>query len=465
MPKLKISVFLLLLNLAFLSAINAQAPVTGADGLGDSLYPQFGNGGYDVLHYTLDFDIQPVENSLNATVTIDATATQDLTSFNLDFVGFEIASISVNEAPATYSRDGQELTITPTEPLTAGDPFSTVISYSGTPEFMYSQALPVQTGWVFYGDGIFILGEPDGAASFYPVNDHPLDKATYTLRVTVPKPFDVAMNGIITEEIDNETTVTTVSEVNQPMASYLTTINISQFDLVTEETSVGIPIRNYFEVGLSEDIPQIFARQGEMLEYFIPLFGDYPFDVYGAVMLNTLTGSALETQTLSIFGLDSLYEGSVEESEAVVAHELAHQWFGNSVSVADWSDIWLNEGFATYAEGLWIEHLNGTAALDQWIEDVYWMASDFQMPAPGNPAADNLFDGAVYYRGALAVHALRVSVGDEAFFEILRTWTSRYENGNATSTDFIELANEISGQDLSALFDTWVYQDSLPALP
>jgi aminopeptidase N len=269
---------------------------------------------------------------------------------------------------------------------------------------------------------------------------------------------------VVTEVIDDGATTTTTSQVTAPMASYLTTINVAQFDLVTD-ASASVPIRNYFEVGVGKATRALFKRQDEMIAYYESLFGEYPFDVYGALVVNTETGTALETQTLSIFGLDSVAP-DYPESELTIAHELAHQWFGDSVSVGDWSDIWLNEGFATYAEGLWIEHDEGSEGLAAWVRDTYeYVAGDDTIVPPGQPAADDLFNDGVYYRGALALHALREKVGDQTFFNILQTWYARHRDGNARTADFIALANELSGDDLADFFDGWLYAQDVPPIP
>lgn len=369
------------------AAAEATQPQPGAAGVGDSLYPGFGNGGYDTQHYTLDLNVTDVATSaLNAITTIEAKATQDLSSFNLDFIGFTIDEIIVNGKPAEFSRDGQELTITPAEALHADDAFTVEVKYSGSPEQITSVALPVLTGWVNFGDGSFVLSEPDGAANYYPVNDHPLDKASYTFRVTVPEPFEVAANGVLEETTDNGDSTTYVFEAQDPMASYLTTVNISEFNVETAETPNGIPIRNYFAEGISEDLLKPFDLQPQMIDFFSDTFGPYPFNVYGAVVMNTNTGAALESQTLSIFGIRQLGRASTEET---IAHEAAHQWFGDSLALADWSDIWLNESFATYAQGLWVEHSRGHAALDEWVKGEYNSVTENfnDLVPPGEPPA------------------------------------------------------------------------------
>jgi aminopeptidase N len=443
-------------------------PESGAPGVGDSLYPHLGNGGYDVQRYTLDLTVNDVATSdLEGKTIIEAKAAQNLSSFNLDFIGFEITTLTVNGQPAEFQRRGQELTITPSTRLAKNDSFTVEVHYQGIPGEMESTAIPIQTGWITFDGGSFVLSEPDGAAGFYPVNDHPLDKAVYTFRVTVPKPYEAAANGMLTETIDNGETTTFSFEARDPMASYLATINIDEFESETSQSESGVPIRNYFPTGLSEEMREPFARQGEMIDHFSDLFGAYPFEVYGALVINLEFGAALETQTLSIFSKAMIDTNQLEGSESVVAHELAHQWFGDSVSLADWRDIWLNESFATYSQGLWTEHTRGRAALDEWIRGTY----DFvrrereSMSPPGEPSADRLFNAGVYYWGALALHALRLEVGDETFFEILKTYHERFADRNARTADFIAVAEEVSGKELRAFFDSWLYSEELAPIP
>lgn len=440
----------------------------GPPGVGDSLYPHLGNGGYDVRHYTLDLTVNDVATAdLSGQTVIDARATQTLSSLNFDFIGFEIKEIMVNGQPAEFERSKQELTVTPSSPLAENESFTVEIQYQGSPGEMNSIAIPIQTGWITFDGGSFVLSEPDGAASYYPVNDHPLDKASYTFRVTVPDPYEVGANGVLTETIDNGETTTFVFEARDPMASYLATINIDEFDVETSQSESGVPIRNYYPTGSPEAMRRPFERQGEMIDYFSELFGAYPFEVYGALVIDTAFGAALETQTLSIFSKAMIDPNELEGSESVVAHELAHQWFGDSVSLADWRDIWLNESFATYAQGLWMEQTRGGDALDRWVREIYAYVRENRqsMTPPGEPTANRLFNAGVYYWGALALHALRLEVGDENFFAILQTYHERFKGGNARTADFIAVAEEVSGKELSAFFDSWLYSQELAPIP
>ncbi len=453
-------------SLPFATADDTTTPTPGSEGIGDSLYPGFGNGGYDAQKYTLDLNVTDVATStLIGKATIDATATQALSSFNLDFIGFDIDGITVNGKPAAFSREGQELTITPETAIGNGEDFSVEVNYNGAPEQITSVAIPVPTGWVIFDGGSFVLSEPDGAANYYPVNDHPLDKAAYTFRITVPEAFEVAANGVLEQTIENGDSTTYVFEARDPMASYLTTVNIEEgFNITTQTAPNGLPIRNYFAEGISEELLEPFNLQAEMLTYFSEIFGPYPFEVYGSVVMNTDTGTALETQTLSIFGVRQLTSPTFEET---IAHEVSHQWFGNSVALSDWRDIWLNESFATYSQGLWVEYSQGEEALDTWVKDQYnFIAERFDfLSVPGEPLADDLFNPSVYEWGALGLHALRLEVGDDPFFDILKAYYETYRGGNVTPEDLIAVAEAVSGQDLNPLFDRWIYSETLASIP
>ncbi len=432
------------------------------DSLGDDYYPELGNGGYDALHYTLDLDVDVADNTISGTLTMQARATSDLSEFNLDFLGLEISEIQVGDQAATFARAGRELTITPSRPLANGDEFEVAVTYAGQPRPIVPEAVPLRMGWNRYPGGVYVVSEPEAAATWYPVNDHPLDKATYTFLITVPEPLVVATNGQLQDTLDNGTTTTYHWETRDPMASYLATVNIAEFVADTATGPEGLPLRNYIPATLADQGRQTFAPTGDMIAYFNTVFGPYPFEAYGAVVADADLGFALETQTLSVFGRDVVL-APPELAETVVAHELAHQWFGNSVSVEEWRDIWLAEGFATYAEWLWQEHTGGQAARDAVIRSAY-AQFDPQLPPPGTPPPDNLFNQSVYVRGGLTLHALRVRVGDDDFFDILRAYSQRFRYGNATTSDFVALAEQVAGQDLQRLFNDWLFEQPLPPL-
>jgi aminopeptidase N len=403
--------------------------------------------------------VDPSTNLVDAIATINANATQSLSRLNLDFLGLEIQTLKVNGVDAAYARDGGELAITPAKPILSGDSFTVTVLYRGSPEPRSTKALPIAVGWIGTGAGSYVLNEPDGAETWYPVNDHPSDKASYTFHVTVPDGVAVIANGRLVSQTPTRDghTIWTYEE-KAPMASYLTQVAIGDFRLTSTPGPDGVLIRNAFASSLADEATIDFSRTPEMLQLFAADFGPYPFDVYGAVVVSDRTQFALETQTVPIFDA-SFIDGSVKGDE-VVAHELAHQWFGDSVTPSSWKDIWLNEGFATYAEWLWDEHVGGTPVATT-AQNIHNDLSTTTLP--GDPGVGHLFDvGAVYQRGALTLQALRLTVGDEAFFRTLRTYGARYA---VTTDDFIKVANEIAGRDLHDLFDAWLYREALPALP
>lgn len=441
-------------------------PVDGADSIGDPYYPSLGGTGFDVEHYDLALEVDPTGPGLvRGVATIDAVATTDLASFFLDLVGMQVESAVVDDQPATASQDGGELRVTPAEPLALGSEFTAVVTYTGSPAPLDSgvELLP-DVGWFdLPGDaGSYVLSEPSGGATWFPANDHPADKATYTYRITVPEGYEAAANGVLEEETTLVGRTTWRWEMAQPMASYLATVVVGQLTFEDTGEVDGVAIRNVYDESLADRASVTFERQGEMLTYYSDLFGPYPFDVYGSVVVDADLFVALETQTLSIYGRDIL--GFPEQTENVVAHELAHQWFGDAVSPDSWRDIWLNEGFATYAEWLWVDHAGGNSLESMVLGAHQGLAVDEPVP-PGDPGAENLFHVSVYWRGGLTLHVLRETVGDDDFFEILREWVARNDGASVSTEDFVALAEEVSGDELSALMDAWLYDPELPELP
>jgi hypothetical protein len=642
----------------------------GAPGIGDPYFPLAGNGGYDVRHYALDVRYEPATDVLSGVATIRATATQNLSRFNLDLVGLTVRAILVDGRRATWTRDAGELTVTPRKPLPRGERFTTLAVYDGVPQTITDQFGGI-SGFIATDDGTLVAGEPDVAATWYPVNDHPADKASYSFRINVPAGLEAVANG---ELVSNRTwrgRTTWVWEAEEPMASYLTTATIGEFDLrayrrdgirywdaidpdlfvspaprtgrqfaisqkaqqsykrlmrtiavpsqggelsfwVTRDTeadwdyffveahAVGsttwttlrdidghnsgqtglvcpywldlhpflahyqtanadgtcsptgttgawwaasgashgyeqwrvdlspykgkqveislsyasddfvqlpgvevddivgpggagstsfeadgdttdgwtvpgspegsIPNENDWIVGTADDTPPTvgeiasgsLARQPEIIGFLSGVFGPYPFSAAGGIVDDADgLGFALENQTRPIYSKG--FFSDPESGDRVIVHELAHQWYGDSLALARWQHIWLNEGFASYAEWLWSEHegLGTPQEIFDFFagipaEDPFWTVTI------GDPGPAALFDGAVYIRGAMALHALRTEVGDEAFFRILRRWAQSRAGGNVATPEFIRLAERISGRPLGALFDKWLFTPSKP---
>jgi len=447
-------------------AVTTAPPGAGpnplANGLDDPYFPGLGNSGYDVDHYLIDLTVDPEANHISGTTTVEATATAAGDSFTLDFVGLSIASVTVDGESVPYRREGatgEELRID--EDLVAGEAFSVAVTYSGTPITDITPEIGFPSGWLTNAEGTFVAAEPAAARTWFPGNDHPSDKATYTFRVTVSDGMTAVANGTLTDTTEASGSRTFTWEMADPMATYLATVVVAPLQRVEHPPVYGIVLRDYVPPAMVEDIPESFTKTGEMIEVFSGLFGPYPFDRYGHVVVSGFPG-ALETQTMTLFGQAWIHSPF---TEFVVAHELAHQWFGDSVSPATWRDIWLNEGFATYAELLWVEHLYGAVAMQADAASRYDDLERAPHALAGDPGTDALFGISVYQRGGLTLHALRAEVGDETFFEILRTWAQRYALAVASTEDFISLSEELSDTDLGFLFDAWLFSAELPPLP
>jgi aminopeptidase N len=429
----------------------------GSAGLDDPYFPDLGNGGYDVDTYDLELSWDPDRDRLDGVTTIEAVATQDLSSFNLDLVGMEVTEATIDGEPATTEREGdRELVVTPAEAIPEGEAFTVEIAYGGVPEPL-TGLLHRLGGWQSDEEGeVFVASEPDGAATFYPVNDHPADKASYTLEVAVPTDLAVAANGTLVCTLDNgDGTHSWHFDAPEPMASYLVQVVVANLRYEESTSPAGAAIRHAIDEDVFEEGLAGMEGTGEMLDYFAEVFGPYPFGAYGGVVVDEDLGFALETQTLSLFGTWTNSE--------VVAHELAHQWVGNHVSPSTWQDIWLNEGWATYASWLWLDHA-GEVPLDQVVDLELGYGEGVLNTPPIDPGADDIFAPTVYVRGALTLHVLRHELGDDAFFELARTWVERYGGSVASTADFEDLAEEIAGTDLSELFDAWLRSDELPRL-
>ena len=647
----------------------------GAPGAGDPYFPLDGNGGYDVKHYLLDVKYDPETDVLAGKATIRARATQNLSSFNLDLDGLDVHSVKVNGRTAKWSRADGELTVAPKRGLRKKRFFKAVVRYSGIPETIVEE-LGV-SGFIHTDDGTVVAGEPHVASTWYPVNDHPSDKAAYTFEITVPAGLEAVANGVLRKTKTRAGWTTWTWHAKEPMASYLTTATIGEFKLnayrdsgirfwdaidtdlfepaaeprtgsqfaisqvanlsykrlqrtisvplggatlsfwVTRDTeqnwdfmfveahTVGAdnwttlpdlnghtspdtgfscpfwhelhpflehyqtpndegscdptgttgswnavsgasdgweqwqvdlsayagtdievsisyasddivqgqglfvddvavstgagttsfeddgdtfdgwsvpgappgsePNPNDWIVGTVEDTPdppgtlieETFARQPEIIEFLSGHFGEYPFKAGGGIVDDFPgLGFALENQTRPVYSL-AFFSDPVF-AEDVVVHELAHQWYGNSVALAAWQHIWLNEGFATYSEWLWSEQVAGRGSAQEIFDFFYSEipADDpFWAVTIGDPGPDDLFNFAVYARGAMTLHQLRLAVGDDDFFRILRLWAQKNEGGNVTTGEFIALAEKVSGQELDELFHTWLFTATKPELP
>jgi aminopeptidase N len=434
----------------------------GAAGIGDPYFPAYGNGGYDVAAYDLNLRYDPASGHLAGSATITARAVQDLSRFNLDLARLTATGVRVDGRPATFTAADNELVVTPAAGLPDGKAFTVVVDYGGTPGQLANKALG-EGGWLRTPDGAVALGQPESASTWYPVNDHPADKATFQLAMTVPDGLEVISNGVPGPKRSAAGWTTWQWSESLPMASYLSTVVIGKYR-VTSSTHAGRPMVTAIPESMAANGPAAVsvARTGEIVDFLAGRFGPYPFDAYGGVVIDdSRIGYALETQSRPVYGRAFFAGGP---NPVVIAHELAHQWFGDSVALERWQDIWLNEGFATYAEWLWQEHADNKPIADSFDETYAEFPWRSGLPA-GDPGADHLFGSGVYQRGGMTVYALRKTIGDAAFDRLIRTWVTDHRGGNVTTAGFVKAAEQISGRDLSDFFQTWLYGKGKPPHP
>ncbi|MFC9793789.1 M1 family metallopeptidase [Streptomyces sp. NPDC057695] len=449
---------------SLLLAIPASAAdfTPGAPGIGDSYYPNSGNGGYDVSHYDLRLTYQPATDLLEGTATIVATTRQNLSRFNLD-LGLKVSEVRVNGRVAKFAASGShELEVTPATPLEKNKALSIVVRYAGKPSEV---KIDGWTAWARTPDGGVAAQEPDSAAWWFPSNDHPLDKATFDVSVAVPDGTQAISNGVLQSQSSRLGWTRYNWRSNKPQATYLATLAVGKFDITTDRTANGLPVLNAYSKDLGDNDGAARAsieRTTEVAEWLEGVFGPYPFNALGGYVPNVTSGFALETQTRPFYSPRQFANGA---NVSVVVHELAHQWYGDSVSVRDWKDIWVNEGFARYSQWLWSEKEGeGTAQeLADYLYALRTAEDPFWTVKPGDPGPENQFHIAVYDRGALALQALRNEIGDEDFFAILKGWPQKFAHGNARVADFVRYAEKVSGKPLAELFDTWLYEPSKPS--
>ncbi|GIG00347.1 M1 family metallopeptidase [Catellatospora citrea] len=428
-------------------------------GIGDPYFPSYGNGGYDVASYALKVKFDPATGQLDGTATVKAKATVPLDRFHLDLVGLTVSSVVVEGDPAEVKRDRDELVVTPTRHIDSGQAFTAVVKYGGKPGETRERDAD-HNGFFVGKDGAVAVGEPQSAAAWFPVNDHPRDKALYTIDLTVPSKLSGLSNGVLKGRKTDGDWTTWSWNVTSPMASYLATMVVGDYR-VTQTEHRGKPVI----YAIASSVPageadRNLARTPEVADFLESLFGPYPFDAYGGIVVgDNRVSDELENQTRPIY-LPKTWEKGPDT--IILAHELAHQWFGDSVSVQSWRDMWLNEGFATYAEWLWGEHQGGRSVQEQY-DRRYRDRKDRMWRVPtADPGSDGIFSSSVYERGAMTLHALRKLVGDDKFFTIMRTWTAEQRDGNASTAEFVTLSERIAGRPLDAFFQPWLYGKTRP---
>ena len=427
-------------------------PSAGGRTAGDPYAPELGNTGYDVQRYTLQLDLDPSRTIIQGTATIEATSIlHNLVQISLDFSGFIIDSLTVDGQPASFSRTDEKLIIDLPQPLLAGDPFTIQVVYRGVPIMEASPFVPFinHLGLQFpTTSNLYAVSQPDGAHHWFPANDHPTDKALFRFEITVPAQFTAVANGTLIETLPSGETTTYIWEHAYPMATYLATVAVGEYEMIEDRSPAGVPIRHYVFPDVRQPFLEAADVTGEALDWMSDLFGPYPFESFGFVTTRIIRAS-LETQSMVILSENML-------NEETVVHEIAHQWFGNWVSMESWADMWSNEGFAVYISLMWQTRENPDS-LNVFMQNLRAeVGREASLDPLGDLAPHRLFGFDSYQRGALMIHNLRLLVGDQAFFRGLRLYFERFGGGTASREDFKQVMEEASGMELDDFFTEWL---------
>jgi aminopeptidase N len=426
----------------------------------DPYLPKSGNLGYRVSRYELALDYKVSINRLSGSATITAATLAELDEFTLDLSEALTASkVLVNgKRVAHFACRDRKLHIRLSSKLASGAAMSIAVHYHGSPRPFRS--LWGDVGFEELTDGALVAGQPNGAASWFPCDDHPSVKASFRIQISADNLYRVVANGRLASRRTRAAQTEWIYEQPEPTATYLITLQIGTYEM-TRLGTTPVQMRAALPERLRHDFYADFARQPEMMELFVELFGPYPLaNGYTVVVTDDDLEIPLEAQGISIFGANHC--DGTGASERLIAHELAHQWFGNSVTAGQWRDIWLHEGFACYAEWLWSEHSGGSSADELAREYHQKLRAAPQDLLLCDPGPRDMFDDRVYKRGALTLHALRARLGDQKFFALLKDWTTRYHHSNAVTEDFTGLAANYCSESLAPLWDSWLYSQAVP---
>ena len=426
----------------------------------DSYLPDHGDRSYSVDRYDLDLDYRVEGNHLTGRAAIALTTNRRVGVITFDLATLRVQKVTVNgRRPGRYVHRSGKLRITLAAEVRAGTPLRVEVHYAGRPRLI--NGTWGEVGWEELSDGVIVAGEPNGAPSWFPCNDRPDDKAAYTITVTTDSAYHVVANGTLAERRVRASRTTWVHDQPEPMATYLATVQIGRYEPVVVASR---PVPQYAAIPsrLRRNFHVDFGRQPEMMALFEELFGPYPFRSYGIVVTDDPLEIPLEAQGLSVFGANHV-DGR-NSFERLVAHELAHQWFGNCLTLARWRDVWLHEGFACYAEWLWSERAGGPSADEHARTAWRRLRALRQDLVIANPGPELMFDDRLYKRGALTLHALRRTLGDERFFDTLRSWVAEHRYGSVTTAGFTAV---VAGADADTveLLDAWLHRPELPPLP
>ncbi|WP_282945275.1 M1 family metallopeptidase [Cellulomonas endometrii] len=429
--------------------------------LPDPYLPDRVPGGLRVTRYDLELDYRVASNRLDARARVHATADGDRDRVSLDLVGLTVTGVLVDgRRPGRWSHRSGRLEIRLARPVPTGTSLVVEVQYGGRPG--PRRGPWGEVGWEELTDGVIVAGQPDGAPSWFPCDDRPSAKAPFRIVVTTETGYEVVCNGALRSRTARASRVRWEFEQVEPTAPYLATVQIGRYERTTLADG-PVPQQVVAPARLRSAQAHDFARQPQMMALFADRFGPYPFGRYDVVVTDDELEIPLEAHGLSVFGAN--HADGRRGSERLVAHELAHQWFGNSLTAATWRDIWLHEGFAAYAEWLWEEEAGGRSA-DAQARAVHDRLSGLpQDLVIGDPGREDMFDDRLYKRGALTLHVLRRTLGDGQFFDVLRAWTQRYRHGTVTTPLLVGCVRDVTGADVTGPLDAWLARPALPALP
>ncbi|MFF2925689.1 M1 family metallopeptidase [Streptomyces celluloflavus] len=420
--------------------------------------------------YDVGYDYRPGTTKMASSVRVDAMATQDLSEFSLDAAGMTFESVTVDGKAATFRSQGEKLIMTPAHALPSGQAFRVEVAYtadrSAAPP---SPATPDQTrsisGWWDFTDkgkeGFALLGQPDRAHLFFPMNDHPSDKARVTFRITVPKNLTAVANGTLRRTTTKGDRTTYVYGTRDPIPTEVVQVAVGRYKKITETGPDGLPLRSYVPADQADKTRPYVDQIGKQIAWVQKMIGSaYPYETYGVLVPQGDYGAALETATLSTLGLSN------PDDVPTMVHELVHQYFGDAVSLKSWDDMWISEGHASYYR-LRYQDEEKITPLKESMERAYEFDQENRSETgpPGRLKDPGDVLGSTNAPGVVMLYGLNRQVGDATFQKIEKTFFERFRHKTASTQDYINVANEVSGRDFSAYIKSWIYGAKTPPDP